>query len=149
MMNADTDDETTRPVETVDMYRAVFENTGTGTIIIDHDMTILFANATFEAMTGYSRVEIENTMKWSQFVAPEDLDRMQSYHYGRRNPGAVIPTEYECRILDKGQNLHYIYMKVGMIPDSKRSIASFMDITERKRAENRLRESEAKLSAIV
>ena len=148
-MNADTDIETTRPVETVDMYRAVFENTGTGTIIIDHDMTILFANATFEAMTGYLRTEIENTMKWSQFVAPEDLDRMQSYHYGRRMPGAIIPTEYECRILDKGQNLHYIYMKVGMIPDSKRSIASFMDITERKRAENRLRESEAKLSAIV
>lgn len=142
-------DDKNRPEETVDMYKAVFENTGTGTIIIDHDMTILFANATFEAMTGYSRAEIENTMKWSQFVAPEDLDRMQSYHYGRRKPGSDIPTEYECRIHDKARNLHDIYMKVGMIPGSVKSIASFMDITERKRAENRLRESEAKLSAIV
>jgi len=140
---------TGRPDETVDMYKAVFENTGTGTIIIDHDMTILFANATFEAMTGFSRAEIENIMKWSEFVVPEDLDRMQSYHYGRRKPGAAIPTEYECRIHDKARNFHDIYMKVGMIPGSLKSIASFMDITERKRAENSLRESEAKLSAIV
>ncbi len=139
----------TKPDETVDMYKAVFENTGTGTIIIDHDMTILYANATFEAMTGFSRAEIENRMKWSQFVASEDLDRMQSYHYGRRIPGSSVPTEYECRIHDKARNLHYIYMKVGMIPGSVRSIASFMDITERKRAEKSLRESEATLSAIV
>jgi len=72
-MSENTDDETTKPVETVDMYRAVFENTETGTIIIDHDMTILFANATFEAMTGYSRTGIENTMKWSQFVYYGDI----------------------------------------------------------------------------
>lgn len=131
------------------MYRAVFENTGTGTIIIDHEMTILFSNERFEAMVGYTREEIDNRMKWSQFVVPEDLDRMQRYHYGRRKPGADIPIEYECRIHDKAKNLTYIYMKVGMIPGTMNSIASFMDITERKLAENSLRESEAKLSAIL
>ena len=131
------------------MYRAVFENTGTGTIIIDHEMTILFSNECFEAMTGYTREEIVGRMKWSQFVAPEDLDRMQRYHYGRRVPGSDIPIEYECRIHDKAKNLQYIYMKVGMIPGTTNSIASFMDITERKLAENSLRESEAKLSAIL
>jgi PAS domain S-box-containing protein len=132
-----------------DVYRAVFENTGTGTIIIDYDMTILHANATFAAMTGYSREQLENRMKWSQFVVPEDRDRMQNYHYGRREPGNTIPTEYECRVVVKGNQLKYMYMKVGMIPDSKKSIASFMDITERKRAEDRLRESESTLSTIV
>ena len=148
-MGAENDQGNSDSKQMKDMYRAIFENTGTGTIIIDHDMTILFANATFEFMTGYSRGEIENKMKWSEFVAPEDRDRMQSYHYGRRKAGSKIPTEYECRIIDKGRNLHYIYMKVGMIPGSVKSIASFMDITERKQAEKSLRESEEKLSAIV
>ncbi len=136
-------------VHSEEMYRAVFENTGTGTIIIDHEMTILFSNERFEAMTGYLREEIASGMKWSQFVTPEDLDRMQRYHYGRRKPGAQIPIEYECRIHDKAKNVKYIYMKVGMIPGSTNSIASFMDITERKLAENRLRESESKLSVIL
>lgn len=136
-------------VKSEKMYRAVFENTGTGTIIIDHEMTILFSNERFEAMVGYTREEIDTRMKWSQFVAPEDLERMQRYHYGRRKPGSDSPIEYECRIHHKSKRLMYIYMKVGMIPGTMNSIASFMDITERKLAENSLRESEAKLSAIL
>jgi len=132
-----------------EMYHSVFENTGTGTIIIDYDMTIMHANAKFLEMTGYSRDEIENTMKWSQFIAPVDNERMQSYHFGRRKKIPGIPTEYECRIIDRNGRLKYIDMKVGMIPDSMHSIASFMDITTRILAENKLKESESRLSAII
>lgn len=132
-----------------EMYHSVFENTGTGTIIIDYDMTIMHANAKFLSMMGYSKEEIENKMKWSQFIAPQDNERMQSYHFGRRRKEPGIPTEYECRIIDRGGNLKYIDMKVGMIPDSMHSIASFMDITKRKIAENQLKESESRLSAII
>lgn len=131
------------------MYRSVFENTGTGTIIIDYDMTIMHANAKFISMTGFTREEIENRMKWSQFIAPQDNERMQRYHFGRRRKEPDIPTEYECRIIDRAGRLKYIDMKVGMIPDTKHSIASFMDITTRKLAENHLRESESRLSAII
>ncbi len=132
-----------------DMYRAVLENTGTGTIIIDNDMTILYVNAHFEYMTGYNRSEIENSMKWPQFVFTDDQDRMKRYHNERRKTPELIPTEYECRIVDKSGALKYIYMKVGMIPGTTKSIASYMDITERKHAEVRLMESESTLSAIV
>lgn len=132
-----------------EMYHSVFENTGTGTIIIDYDMTIMHANAKFLEMTGYSRNEIENKMKWSQFIATMDNERMQSYHFGRRKKIPGIPTEYECRIIDRNGRLKYIDMKVGMIPESMHSIASFMDITTRKLAENKLKESESRLSAII
>lgn len=126
------------------MYRSVFENTGTGTIIIDHDMTILYANDKFLDMTGYKREETENKMKWSDFVVQEDNDRMRRYHSGRREKESCVPTEYECRIKDRSGRVKFIYMKVGMIPGSLRSIASFMDITAWKIAENQLKESEAK-----
>ncbi|MBF0377978.1 MAG: sigma 54-interacting transcriptional regulator [Desulfamplus sp.] len=132
-----------------EMYRSVFENTGTGTIIIDYDMTIMHANAKFLSMVGYTKDEVENKMKWSQFVAPQDNERMQSYHFGRRRKEPGIPTTYECRIIDRSGRLRYIDMQVGMIPDSMHSIASFMDITKRKLAEEQLKESESRLSAII
>lgn len=132
-----------------EMYHSVFENTGTGTIIIDYDMTIMHANAKFLEMTGYSRDEIENKRKWSQFIAPQDNERMQSYHFGRRRKEPGIPTEYECRIVDRTGRLRYIDMKVGMIPDSMHSIASFNDITKKVLAEEQLKESESRLSAII
>ncbi|GAB6145735.1 sigma 54-interacting transcriptional regulator [Desulfocicer niacini] len=132
-----------------EMYRSVFENTGSGTIIIDKDMLILFANAQFAALTGYDKNEIENAMRWSEFVIPEDNKKMQYYHYGRRKGIPDIPTEYECRIFNKDGDIKNIYMKVGMIPETTRSIASFMDITQRKIAEKRLSESESRLKGIV
>ena len=132
-----------------EMYRSVFENTGTGTIIIDKDMLILFANAQFASLTGYDKAEIENTMLWSEFVIPEDNKKMQYYHFGRRKGIPNIPTEYECRIFNKDGDIKNISMRVGMIPGTTRSIASFMDITQRKIAEKRLSESESQLKSIV
>ncbi|MDD4273497.1 MAG: sigma-54-dependent Fis family transcriptional regulator [Desulfobacter postgatei] len=132
-----------------EMYHSVFENTGTGTIIIDPDMMILHVNAKFMALVGLERNEIENRMRWSQFVVPGDNEMMQNYHYGRRKGLSGIPTEYECRIFATSGDIRYIDMKVGMIPGTGRSIASFMDITKRKLAENRLRQSEAQLSDII
>ena len=132
-----------------EMYHSVFENTGTGTIIIDPDMLILYVNAKFMDLVGLERNEIENRMRWSQFVVPGDNEMMQNYHYGRRKGREGIPTEYECRIFAKSGDIRYIDMKVGMIPGTGKSIASFMDITKRKLAENRLRQSEARLSDII
>ena len=132
-----------------EMYHSVFENTGTGTIIIDPDMLILHVNATFMDLVGLGRNEIENRMKWSQFVVPGDNEMMQKYHYGRRKGIAGIPNEYECRIFARSGDIRYIFLKVGMIPGTGKSIASFMDITKRKLAEGRLRQSEARLSDII
>ncbi len=131
------------------MYHSVFENTGTGTIIIDQDMLILFANANFAQLTGFSKEEIERTMHWSQFVIPDDNKKMQEYHYGRRKGIARIPDEYECRIFDKTGQIKHIHMTVGMMPGTSISIASFMDITLRKVAEEHLSKSESLLKSIV
>ena len=110
------DTEVNEQIETIrlekEMYRSVFENTGTGTIIIDKDMLILFANAQFAALTGYDKNEIENAMRWSEFVIPEDNKKMQYYHYGRRKGIPDIPTEYECRIFNKDGDIKNIYMIV-------------------------------------
>ena len=120
-------------------YRTVFENTGTATVIIEEDITISMANTQCEKLSGYSKKEIEKKMKWTDFVLPEDLERMKKYHITRRKAGEKPPTEYEFRLIDKKGNIRNIFMRIGMVPNTKKSIASLMDITERKNAEKNIK----------
>src|SRR5512135_1212462 len=46
-------------------YRTIFENTGTATVIVEEDATIVLANRQFERLTGFSRVEVEGKRKWT------------------------------------------------------------------------------------
>ncbi len=128
-------------VESEEKYRTVFKNTGTATIIIEEDTTISMVNTQFEKLSGYSGEEIENKMKWTDFVIPEDLERMKEYHIARRKTGKKPPTEYEFRFIDRKSKIKNIFLKVGIMPDSKKSIASLMDITEHKQAEERLKKT--------
>lgn len=67
--------------ESEEKYRTVFENTGTATAIIEEDMTISMVNTQLETLSGYSKREIENKMKWTDFVIPEDLEKMKKISY--------------------------------------------------------------------
>jgi len=134
--------------ESEEKYRTVFENTGTATIIIEEDKTISMVNTQSEKMYGYSKEEIENKMKWTDFVIPEDLERMKKYHIARRKSGGEAPTEYEFHLIDKKGNIKDIFLKIGMIPGTKKSVASLMDITERKQAEEKIKHLNLVLRAI-
>ena len=122
-------------------YRAIFENTGTATVILEENTVISMANTQFERLSGYSKEEIENKIKWTDFVIPEDLKVMVDYHTARRKAREKPPTEYEFRLIDKKGNIKNIFLKVGMIPGSKKSIASLIDITESKKSEERLKKT--------
>jgi len=135
-------------IESEEKYRTVFENTGTATIIIEEDKTISMVNTQSEKMYGYSKEEIENKMKWTDFVIPEDLERMKKYHIARRKAGEKAPTEYNFRLIDKKGNIKDIFLKIGMIPGTKKSVASLMDITERKQAEEKINHLNLVLRAI-
>lgn len=123
-------------------YRTIFENTGTATVMLDEDATISLANSKFEKLSGYSKAEIENKKRWTDFPHPEDLEFMKERHQLRRSNAVDVPHEYEFRFIDKGGNIKNILLTIDMIPGTNKSVASLLDITERKVAENRLRESE-------
>ena len=130
-------------------FREIFDRSGAASVVIEPDMCIVMANEEMEKMVGYRRKEIENRMKWPEFVDSRDMDRMMDYHYARRESGGEAPSEYECRLVDREGGCRYVLAKAAMLADGKRSIVSFMDITQLKQAEQALKESSEKLSSIV
>jgi PAS domain S-box-containing protein len=131
-------------------YRSVFENTGTATVIIEEDTTISLANSRFERLTGYAKEEIEGKIKWPAIVAnDEDREMMLNYHHKRRQDARDVPREYEFTLIDKYGYKKNIFSTVDMIPGTRRSVSSFIDVTQIKRISRSLQESESKLSGIV
>jgi PAS domain S-box-containing protein len=131
--------------ENEERYRSVFENTGTATVIIEQDRTISMANTEFERLSGFTKEEIEGKMKWTAFVLREDLERMTEYHGNRREGLGDPPTEYEFRFIDRAGRVLNILNKVSMIPGTRKSVASLLDISERKRIEEEKRRLEGQL----
>jgi|GEM_PF-1248944 len=130
-------------------YRTIFENTGSGVCIIDEDYTISLVNGHFEKMSGYSAEEVENKMKWPEFVMEEDLERMKEQHKLRREqPGRAL-NEYEFRFVDKNKQIRYIHLFIEVIPGTRQSVASLLDLTERKRAEEEVERSRDHLQYIL
>jgi len=119
-------------------YRTIFENTGTATVLIEEDTTISLANSGFEHLSGYSRKEIENRKKWTDFVVKEDLGRMLAQHRARRQQNEEALRHYEFRFRQRSGVIRQVFLTVDVIPGTTRSIASMQDITERKLAEEKL-----------
>jgi len=135
--------------ESEEKYRAVFENAATATVIIEEDKTISLANDRFVQLAGFPRKEIEGKKRWTEFVVPKDLERMSKQHDARRKtPGKALAT-YEFGFVARDGSVRDIILSVGMISGTMKSVASLLDITERKRANEALRQSDKALSQIV
>ncbi|MBC7333584.1 MAG: HD-GYP domain-containing protein [Actinobacteria bacterium] len=120
-------------------YEVIFENSGTAMAIIEEDTTISHVNSEFEKLSGYPREEIEGKKSWAEFVSKEDLDTMKKYHYLRRINPDLAPKKYEFRAIDKDGNIRNFLINVALIPGTKRSIVSLIDITEKHKTEESLK----------
>lgn len=123
-------------------YKAAFEYTGTGMMVLEEDMTISLINKKMCEMTGYSREEVEGKRKWTELVSEKDLERMMGYHLKRREQPEAAPTQYEFQYRHRSGTLHDALITVSMIPGSKKSLVSMIDISDRKAVEKDLIESE-------
>ena len=130
-------------------YRAIFETTEAVTAIIEKDMTISLVNKKCERMLGYSKEELEGKRKWTEFVVKDELERLKEYHRLRRVDPNAAPRNYECRLIGEEGNVKIALVTVATIPGTEKSLASALDITERKRVEEALRESEKRYRDLV
>jgi len=124
-------------------YRSVFENTGLPTLILEEDLTVSMVNVRFEDLTGFSKHDIEGKMELDRFMVKEDSKDSFGSFFNR--PDSPPSFELECRMAGHHGLIFDMIMQVSAIPDTSQKVVSFTDITSRKKAENNLMESSAKL----
>jgi PAS domain S-box-containing protein len=124
--------------QNAERYKTVFENTGAATCIIENDRILSMVNSKFSELTGYPISEILNKKKWNDIVVEDDQEKMQYQHELRREDRNAALNNYEFRLITKNRKIKYVFMTIDVIPGTKRSVASIIDITERKQIENNL-----------
>jgi PAS domain S-box-containing protein len=127
--------------ESENYYKAIFENRGAASVIVEEDDTISLINSAFEDLCGYSKEEVEGKMAWHQFVSDKDLDFMKEYRSLRLEDPSSVPNNYEFELVDRDDNLKNILITVSMIPGTRKSLMSLMNITKLKDTENELKSS--------
>jgi PAS domain S-box-containing protein len=125
-------------------YRTIFENTGTAMVILEDDGTISLVNEECQKLLGYYPSELEGKKKAWELVAEVDREKMVEYHHMRRIEPDKPPKAYELKLLHRSGHIKDFQVIVAMIPGTTKSIASFFDLSERKRIEAAMAESEKK-----
>lgn len=121
------------------LYKAVFEYTGTAAVILEPDNTISMANSRFVQLAGMDRDAIQGKKKWTNFFSPQDVTALNNYIQaeGKVSGFSGAPIQYEAGFLDKTGQKKYVYVSLGKIPGTHRLVMSLLDVTEKKKAEKR------------
>ena len=118
-------------------YQAVFESTGSATLLVEADYTISLANHECFRLTGYSQDELIG-QKWTKFVDNESLEKMIMNHKLRRQNPSMAPKKYDVKLINKSGEIRYAMLDIGVVKETGQSIVSILDITDRITAEKAL-----------
>ncbi|MEI6123378.1 MAG: PAS domain S-box protein [Bacteroidota bacterium] len=133
--------------ENLKKFEAIFNNNSAAIATIEPDTTIVMVNDAYCKMSGYSRKDVIGS-SWIKQIPPHDLDRLMEYSRQRNNNPQDAPDKYEFTFYKKDGEIRNSLMTISMIEGTKTVIASFVDITERKQAEQAATESLKKFEAI-
>ncbi len=128
-------------------FRSIFEQASVGMAIVAPDGTLTRVNDAFCEIVGYSRDELTH-MTFQEITHPDDLEK--SLHYVEQMLGGEMRRySMEGRYLRKDGEVAWVHVSVGVVRDADGAPAYFSaaveDITELKRSEDALRESEERL----
>jgi two-component system, cell cycle sensor histidine kinase and response regulator CckA len=118
----------------------------------DGEVTLDFVSDGFYSITGRSREEVRTVESWRKIFHPDDLDKAMEFL--KRLIIDHQSGEMQCRSYVHGHTLRWININAKAEWDEKEKrvtaiIGTVKDITERRQAEDALRESEEKYRSIV
>jgi PAS domain S-box-containing protein len=134
--------------ESEERYRSVIENAAEG-ITVAQDGMLQYANARLLGMTQVCPEEIVNR-PFTDFIHPDDRAFVFE-RYQRRVAGENVPQHYDFRVVGTSGKLTWVQLSAVRIEWNGRpaTLNFLMDITDRKEAEERLRESRQILEGIL
>jgi diguanylate cyclase (GGDEF)-like protein/PAS domain S-box-containing protein len=136
-------------IETDHWFRSLAESTTTAILVYRED-ELLYVNPAVETLTGYSAEELLGLPAWNM-VHP-DFKPLVRERILARLRGEAVPSHYEIKILTKDGQERWIDATSTVLALDDLGIAAMataVDITERKLAEDSLRETNARLEQAV
>ncbi|WP_345994000.1 PAS domain S-box protein [Sulfurimonas sp. HSL-1716] len=140
-------EDITKHKEAEERYHTLFSRTGTCMAIIESDGTFSLVNKTF-ADLAHCRVEELIGSSFIDLIDDTDKKRVYEYHK-KRLSGEKIPEHYELAFVTKDKKKGVGLLNAVFLPETSQTLVSLIDITDRKRAENDLREKEQELNDII
>lgn len=133
-------DRKARHRESENIYRTIFENTGTATIIIEENGTIALANAEFLNLSGYPKNDIQNRVSWLEFVDQKCHKYLLEKKSGTSAATQNRPTisNFEGKFIDKNKHSLDVLISLAPIPGTNKSVVSISDISPLKKAERQI-----------
>ena len=128
--------------ESEERFRNLVEGSIQG-IVVSRRFQILFVNRAMAKIFGYDdHAELVKQKSLLLLIAPEDRDRLSDYTEARFQ-GDPAPDVYEFQGIRKDGARIWLEVRTSLITwgDVSASLSTFMDITDRKRAEQLLLES--------
>ncbi len=137
--------------ESENRFRSYFEIAPVGVAVTAPDTGWIEVNEHFCDILGYTHKELmEKT--WTEIRAADDLEFDQK-QFKRMSAGEIEHYSLDARFIDKSGHTIYTNLSVACTRSEDNSISkillSMIDITQRKRMEKALSESEDKLSQIL
>ncbi len=139
-------EETLRESET--KFRTLAETSAAATFIFE-GTRFRYVNSATEALTGYDREELLAMNFW-EVMHPNSRELIKERGLARQR-GEDVPTRYEAELLTKDGEERWADISAGIIEfEGKPAVlGTAFDVTERKRAEDALRESETKFRTLA
>jgi diguanylate cyclase (GGDEF)-like protein/PAS domain S-box-containing protein len=131
-------------------FRSLVQNSSDVMMILEADGTVRYVSPAVERVLGYRPEEMVGSLALD-YVHPEDVEYMsESFADTLEKPGVHPPIEYRVRTAD-GSWRHMEAIRSNRLADPHVAgvVANVRDVTERKKAEEALKESEERYRMVV
>lgn len=135
--------------ESEEIYRSIFENTGTAMAVAGPDTTLFSVNREFEHLSGFCTPELAGEKSWTDLVAKEDFQKIMLLFLAYREDPEFTENHSEFRLITKEGSSRFVLFTIGTVLGTQNYILSLIDITPRKMAEDALHESETTYRGMI
>jgi len=129
------------------LAKAIISNAGVGIYIVQHGKFV-YVSQLYQKLTGYSEAELIGTYSLNN-IYPDDREMVREEAIKRLKGKSFEP--YEYKFVKKNDEVMWVLETITPVTykGERATLGSFMDITERKKAEEKLRQEEQRFRALA